>query len=100
MCLVFDDVEYAELAFRDARDLVMYYRRQSQMIEETVRKNTKRKKNNQRSNQFNNDRHSHGIHLSSNPYQYSSLSYSKQYRHGLPSFNHRYKRSSMLYCLN
>ena len=44
MFIVFDDVEYAELAFRNARDLVMYYRYQSQIIEETLRKNNKRKK--------------------------------------------------------
>jgi hypothetical protein len=42
--IVFDDVEYAELAFRDARDLVMYYRYESQMIKESLRKNNKRKK--------------------------------------------------------
>ncbi len=46
MLIVFDDVEYAELPFRDARDLVMYYRYESQMIEESLRKNNKRKKKN------------------------------------------------------
>ncbi len=42
--VVFDDVEYAELAFRDARDLVIYYRRLSQRTNETLRDNYKRKK--------------------------------------------------------
>lgn len=41
MKIVFDDVEYVELAFRDARNLVKSYRQQNQMNKET---NNKRKK--------------------------------------------------------
>jgi hypothetical protein len=42
--IVFDDVEYAELAFRDAQNLVMYYRQQGQLMKETKR-NRKRRDN-------------------------------------------------------
>jgi len=40
----FDDVEYAELPFRDARNLIIYYRQQNQMIKE-INKKRKKKKN-------------------------------------------------------
>ncbi|CAF0860253.1 unnamed protein product [Adineta steineri] len=88
---VFDDVEYAELAFREARDLVMYYRQQSQIVEEILRKNNKRKrkdnhwihskKNNQKSNQFNDNRNDHNIQLSFRHKNSSSQSYSKQHHY-------------------
>ncbi|CAF0846032.1 unnamed protein product [Adineta steineri] len=88
---VFDDVEYAELAFREARDLVMYYRQQSQIVEEILRKNNKRKrkdnswihskKNNQKSIQFNDNRNDHNIQLSFRHKNSSSQSYSKQHHY-------------------
>ncbi|CAF2692406.1 unnamed protein product [Rotaria sp. Silwood2] len=100
---VFDDVEYAELTFRYARDLVMYYRHQNQIIKkETLRKKNKRKtidnhwfhikKNNNRSIQFSHDRHSNNIDLSFNHYHSPLLSHSKQHRHCLSTFNHHYYR--------
>jgi len=105
--IVFDDVEYAELAFRDARNLVMYYRHQSQTKQETSRKNNQRKKkehhwvhrknNNERSIQFNNDRHENDIDLSFKYNHCPSGFYSKQHRRHLSSFDHYYKRRSMLY---
>ncbi|CAF0956110.1 unnamed protein product [Adineta steineri] len=89
--IVFDDVEYAELAFREARDLVMYYRQQSQIVEEILRKNNKRKrkdnywiqskKNNQKSIQFNDNRNDHNIQLSFRHKNFSSQSYSKQHHY-------------------
>ena len=42
--LVFDDVEYTELAFRDAHDLVLYYRGQGRATQEPMRDNTNKRK--------------------------------------------------------
>lgn len=71
MFIVFDDVEYAELAFRDAQNLVMFYRQQSHLIKENFRNNNKRKKKDyHRSKKFklNNNLHSYDVHLSSDRY--------------------------------
>ncbi len=66
MFIVFDDVEYAELAFRDAHNLVMFYRQQSQLINNNKRK----KKDYHRSKKFklNNNLHSYDVDLSSDRY--------------------------------
>jgi hypothetical protein len=48
--IVFDDVEYAELAFRDAHNLVMYYRQQGQLTKEPVR--NRKRTDNQRLKKF------------------------------------------------
>jgi hypothetical protein len=109
--VVFDDVEYAELPFRDARNLVTYYRHQSQMIEETLRINNKRKKKNdqwfsqkkniKKSKTLNhNDRRNHGINSSSDSYQCASSSHFNRHRHCLASFDHRSNRNGNLFFSN
>ncbi|CAF4937640.1 unnamed protein product, partial [Rotaria sp. Silwood1] len=94
---IFDDVEYAELTFRYARDLVMYYRHQSHIIKERLRKpNRRKKKNNLRSIRFSYDRHTNNIDLSSNHHHYHFrpfLSHPKQYHHYLSKFDHHYYRN-------
>ena len=107
MFIVFDDVEYAELPFRNARDLVMYYRRQSQIMKESLRKTNKRKKkinhwfrfkrNEQKSVQFTYDRHhSNNIDLSSNHSRRPLVSHLKQHVRFLFSYDHHYRGSSKL----
>ncbi|CAF3776443.1 unnamed protein product [Rotaria sordida] len=98
---VFYDVEYAELSFRYARHLVMFYCHQTQFIRQTLRKNNKRKekqnnhwfhikKNNSRSIQFSYYRHDNNIDLSSNDNHCLLLSHPKQYRRCLSTFDHHY----------
>jgi hypothetical protein len=62
--IVFDDVEYAELAFRDAQNLVMYYRQQGQLTKEPIR--NRKKTNNRRLKKFKLNNNRHKIGLSSN----------------------------------
>lgn len=49
--IVFDDVEYAELPFRDAHNLIISYREQVRLTEEQPLRNNKRKRRDERNSQ-------------------------------------------------